>query len=193
MISDAAKCFWQEFDASSEVLAENVIGGRHREAFQHIETLLQKNGFDFCFELTCEGPDAVLALTPEGNVEVAQRIENLVQAKPDIRGWRVYSHRQRKPLSDALTFVRHIYGIDVADASFDLQLNFGLYRITMYCGDLNELTTGEICGLVETLLDHAIGEELVMSKVEEVSGRAFGRGQLSLSELVQRLTVDRTE
>jgi hypothetical protein len=192
MISDAAKCFWQEFDASSEVLAKKVIGG-HREAFQHIETLLQKNGFDFCFELTCEGPDAVLALTPEGNVGVAQRIENLVQEKHDIRGWRVYSYRQRKPLPDALTFVRHIYGIDVADASFDLQVNFGFYRITMYCGDLNKLATGEIYGLVETFLDHAIGEELVMSQVREVSGRAAGRGHLSVSELVQKLTVNRTE
>jgi len=146
MKDNAAHGFWQAFVAEAGALASRVATGNLRNAFQRVESLLQDHGFDFCFELTKEGGHAVLVLTPECDEERARRIDELIQVSPEIPGWRVYGRRQRKLLEDAFAFVRHIYGLDVTDSSFDLRETPRGYEVTMRSKAVQGLTAEEAQG-----------------------------------------------
>jgi len=185
-MKDAKHKFWQAFVAQANSLARSVTGRDFANAFQRIESLLQKYGFDFCFELTEEGGDAVLVLTPEGDRAEASRIDDLLKARPEITGWRFYGRRQRKPLEDAFVFVRHVYDLDVSDATFDLRATERGQEVTMYSDAIEGLAQEAAEGLIATFLDHAVGEDIVMKKVARLIPGS-GRGQLSPPELVEGL------
>lgn len=190
MSIDLAQCFWQSFEADSVNLAEKIYGGKLRDAFEGVEAMLDKSGFAFSFELTLEEGDAVLILTPEGDKNEAARIDCFAESRPHIKGWRIYTRRQRKSLHDAFAFVRHIYGLDIHDATFDLESGARGFKVKMYSGALTSLTVDEIRGLVETFLDHAVGEAVVMAQVFEASGQSAGNGHLAPAELIEKLTQD---
>jgi len=184
--SKAANDFWRAFCVEADTLTAMIVAGHLRGAFQRVESLLQEHGFDYCFELTHEGCETVLVLTPEGDHEQAQCIDHLVEAKPELSGWRVYGRRQRKTLEDAFAFVRHIYNLDVSDATFDLRETPEGYKITMYSKAMRGLTAQEAYGLVATFLDHAVGENVVMARVIGFSAQE-GVGRLSAAALVSAL------
>ncbi len=186
MKGNPARDFWQAFGDEAAALATRIAAGNLREAFQRVESLLHEHGFDFCFELTEEGREAVLVLTPEGDQERARRIDHLVKARPEIPGWRVYGRRQRKPLEDAFAFVRHVYSLDVSDATFDLRETPKGYEVTMRSKAMEGLTGEEAQGLVSTFLDHAVGEDVVMARVAGLAAHD-GRGHLSPAALVTSL------
>ena len=83
--------------------------------------------------------------------------------------------------------MRHLYGVDVADASYDVAPEGGGYRVTMYCSAFATFAPGETAGLIATLLDHALGEDLAMASVSAADGRVAGRGALSLADVAHRL------
>lgn len=186
VMDKAADDFWHAFGVEAVSLATRIAAGNLREAFQRVETLLKKHGFDFCFDLTQEGCDAVLVLTPEGDPEQARGIDRLVQARPELAGWRVYGRRQRKPLHDAFAFVWHVYGLDVRDATFDLRETPRGYEVTMHSKAVEGLTAREAEGLAATFLDHAVGESVVMARIAGLFTRD-GAGDLSPVALVTYL------
>jgi hypothetical protein len=186
MKDSAARDFWHAFGTEAATLARTIAAGNMREAFQRIESLLREHGFDFCFELTEEGGEAVLVLTPEGDHEQAGRIDRLLEATRGVPGWRIYGRRQRKPLKDAFAFVRTIYGLDVSDATFDIRDTPKGYEVTMRSKAVKGLTGSEARGLVATFLDHAVGEDVVMERVA-VLHADDGLGHLSPASLVASL------
>ena len=66
-----AQAFWDALESCAQAVAQELLAGARTAAFHRVQELLEQHGFDFCFELTCEGTNAVLALTPEGDPEVA--------------------------------------------------------------------------------------------------------------------------
>lgn len=186
MTKDSAAAFWRAFEAEAAALAATIAAGNLRDAFQRVESLLNENGFDFSFELTEGDDEAVLVLTPEGDQEQARRIDQLIHARPAIPRWRFYSRRQRKPLADAIAFVRRIYDRDVSDATFDLRDTASGYEVTMHSKAVEGLKAEEAHGLVATFLDHALGEDVVMARVASLAARP-GRGRLSPASLVMSL------
>jgi len=184
--SNPTSDFWRAFGAEAVALATRVTSGDLRGVFQRVETLLLEHGFDFCFDLTEEGHEAALVLTPEGDPVQARRIDELVHSRPEIPGWRVYGRRQRKPLADAVAVVRNIYDVDVSDATFDLRETPRGFEVTMRSKAVRNLKTEEAQGLIATFLDHAVGEAVVMERVAGlVAGQ--GRGRLSVAALVALL------
>ncbi len=183
--------FWAAFRAEADELARKIAAGDLRGPFQRVESLLDEHGLQFCFDLTEEGHDAVLVLTPEGDHEQARLVDDLLGAMPPIAGWRVYGRRQRKPLKDAFTFVRHVYGRDVSDATFSLQEADAGVVVTMHSAAMGGLSDEEVAGLVATFLDHALGEDVVMDRVSGVAA-GDGSGHLSAQDLITSLSrVDR--
>ncbi|MGD9584852.1 MAG: hypothetical protein AB7V26_14440 [Lysobacterales bacterium] len=183
--------FWREFLNSSEAVRKHIMTDRMREAFEIVEMLLQRSGFNFAFELTKDEHSAILVLTPEGDALQARRIDDLLAIQPEIPGWSFFGRRQRKSLEDALTFVRKIYGLDVSDARFQLvSTDFG-NEVIVVSNAMLGLSIDESYGLAVTLLDHALGEDHVMSKVYGVRGAIssdIGSEQLlTLSQLAIRL------
>jgi hypothetical protein len=178
--------FWRAFQREAAQLADYVASGQMRRAFDRVEALLQEQSFDYCFDIT-KDVAAVLILTPEGNREAAERIDHLLAKRPSIPGWRFYGRRQRKCVDDAFAFVRHIWGCDISDATFDLKPPG---EVTLYSRALGGLDPGKIEGIIATFLDHALGESVVMSRVTGVSGSAVGAGQYSADAMVRLVGDD---
>lgn len=187
MSSRMEQDFWLLFSVSAEELAKEISKNNLRAAFDRVEVMLRQHGFDFAFELTKEGNDSVLVLTPEGDQREAQLIDELIKAMPKIPGWRVYPRRQRKPLSDAFAFVRNIYGVDISEATFDLRKSSARYEVVMSSSSLADLEPDEVKGLIGTFLDHAIGEDAAMTLIVGVSGQSSGRLHFSPANLVEKL------
>ena len=160
--------FWVDFLEFSTTVREHIRARRMRAAFDMVEAILQAHGYDFAFELTEEKTLSVLVLTPEGDREQAQRIDELLVRRPDVPGWRFYGRRQRKEFKDALTFVRHIHGCDASDVMFYASEGDSGHEITVITQAMEGLSDGAAYGLAATLLDHALGEDAVMSQVSAI-------------------------
>jgi hypothetical protein len=160
--------FWVEFLGLSATVREHIHARRMRAAFDMVEAVLQAHGYDFAFELTEEKTLSVLVLTPEGDREQAQRIDELLAHRSDVPGWTFYGRRQRKEFKDALTFVRHIHGCDASDVMFHSSESGSGHEITVITQAMEGLSDDAAYGLAATLLDHALGESVVMSQVSAI-------------------------
>jgi len=177
--------FWTSFAAVSGSLRTQALGGGLDHVFRQIQALLARHGLDWAFEITTdEHGNAVLAFTPGGDREVAQSIDALLAIQPVIPNWRIFGRRQRKPLADAYVFVREIYGIDLTRELFELEGKRDGYVVTMISDQAADFDDEEARGLVSTLLDHALGEDVVMEKVQELrTSRSRAGDQMTLAEL----------
>jgi len=86
-------------------------------------------------------------------------------------------------LKDAFAFVRHVYNLDVSDATFDIRETPRGYEVTMRSKAVKGLTDEESRGLVSTFLDHAVGEDVVMGRVAVLAAED-GHGSLSPAALI---------
>lgn len=181
--------FWEAFLRVSDDLGSRLRAEDLRGVFQEVEKMLNESGHRFAFELTEEEGLAVLVLTPEGDPLAASEIDRLMESRPNIPGWRVYGRRQRKELEDALTFVRHIYGVDISDARFKVEPLADGYSVTMSTSVTQDFSNEESSGLVANFLDHALGEEVVMSLVRRivVEESTTEEELLSAEDLVRRM------
>ncbi|MCU1244571.1 MAG: hypothetical protein JWN02_481 [Acidobacteria bacterium] len=171
MSSDIAM-FWEGFGRRCEHLANDIKQHHLRVAFNDVEALLAKSGFDSAFELTRQGNDAVLILTPEGDSDEAVRIDRLLAARPALPGWRFYGRRLQKDPDDALVFVRHIYDVDLNDPHFIVQKVGDKFDVTMLSSALKGMSAEQRRSITTTFLHHAVGEENVMKKVRQIRGTA---------------------
>jgi hypothetical protein len=186
--SETADQFWLEFKSEAPALAARLRRGELRAAFDRVEQLLEQHGFNFSFDITeSEANEPVLIVTPERDQNEARRVDAFMAGRPEIKGWRFYGRRQRKPLEDAFVFVRHVHGIDVGDATFDLRNGLNGAEVTMHSAAFRDLSPEEARAATETFLDHAIGEALAMAHVKKVDTYAESGGMLSAAELVTRL------
>lgn len=184
LMSTDGALFWRAFQAEAEQLAGFVRSGQLRRAFERVEDLLQRHGQDCCFDITMDG-EAVLILSPEGDPEEAARIDSLLRERPEIPGWRFFGRRQKKPVQDAFAFVRHIWGRDISDATFDVS---GSGEVTVYSKGLAGLEQEKVEGVIATFLDHALGESVAMSRVTGVAGRSTGAGRHAAEAMVKIVT-----
>jgi hypothetical protein len=162
--------FWIDFIEKSPVVRECIRSRQMRSAFDMIEALLVAHGYDFAFELTEEESSAVLVLSPEGDTDQARRIDELIALCPQVSGWKFYGRRQRKAFKDAVAFVRHIYSRDVGDAVFQVGKTGRGQDVTVITRAMEGLSADEVDGLAATLLDHALGEDVIMSRVSAIRG-----------------------
>jgi hypothetical protein len=157
--------FWSEFAKAADKLHTLVLDGEVRRAFDRIEAILRRSGQSFICEVTGQDEKAVLAFTPEGDPAVAAQIDAFLSEMPQLPRWRVYGRRQRKPLADAFAFVAHIYGLALDEARFVPQREREGVTVTMFSDAVKDLSPDVARGLLATFLDHAVGEELMMSKI----------------------------
>lgn len=182
--------FWARFAPLADQLRRQLLNGQLDSVFTRVEDLLAASGHGFAFELTTSGNSGVLVLTPEGDAALAREIDSLVDGV-SIPGWYIYGRRQRKELEDALVFVKNIYGLDVGNSRFRLVQNGDKFDLIMFAQGVEGLSREECAGLAATFLDHALGEEVAMSKIGSVTIRARGAsdpdGSLTGAQMVARL------
>jgi hypothetical protein len=183
--------FWRSFEQHAVEIRELLSRDEMNLAFSAVEEVMRSCGLDLAFDLTTAPlGGALLVLTPEGDPVQAQIIDELVDAAPPIEGWTVVGRRERKPVSDALAFVRHIYGIDISGARFDVTEAEGKYQVTMHEPACGHLTEEERIGLLATYLDHALGEDLVMRRIAQMDIHVGSGGAMSGSEMVQKIIAE---
>jgi hypothetical protein len=187
MSESRAVRFWKSFSSEAADISEWLAAGHLRKAFDRVEALLLERGFDFCFDLSRDGPTAILILTPEGDQGVAAEIDELLAVAPMVPGWRLVGRRQRKGIADAITIVHQIYGVDVTGVSFDVAQSSSGLSVVMFSHALEGMSQEVARGLAQTFLDHAIGESLVMERITVIETSASGAGHRSAESLVEAL------
>jgi hypothetical protein len=178
--------FWELFAENAEAIRNRLAEGKTRVAFNEVEALLTKFGLEFSFDLTMIGNRAVLILTPEGDWDLAKEIDELIREAREIPNWEVYGRRQKKELSDVFEILKGIYGEDAQDALFSVRRLNGKYEVIMHTQAVKGYTEAEANGFVATFLDHAVGEEIVMSKVGRMAASSDfpSEGSYSSEEVV---------
>jgi hypothetical protein len=160
-------------------------------AFDQVDRMLQSAGFRFAFELTSSLDHGVLILSPEGDEAIAGLIDQLLMMRPHIPQWQFFGRRQRKPLPDAVIFVQKMYGRSIQDARFLITRMGEKLDVTMFSASMDGLTDEERDGLAATFLDHAVGEDRVMSKIRLIKGSSpihVGPHLLTKEEAVDALS-----
>lgn len=189
MSQDNQRKFWQLFVENNEMLRRLLLDGRTRGAFDRMESLFKKCGYDFAFDLTTVADKAVLTITPEGNSKVAEEIDSLILQCPELLNWIIHNRRQRKPLNDAFEILKSIYGEDARDALFSVTELNGKYEVIMYTHAVDGFTKSQAEGFVATFLEHALGEDIVMSRIAHIRGSSEfpNEGSHSSEEIVRIL------
>ena len=190
-MSESAELFWKRFRAVSQRLHQLVLADRMDEVFTEIESILAEAGFDFAFDVTELDGTSALILTPEGDEPVAAEIDRLLASARETPNWVFFGRRQKKAPEDAIVITESIYELELGDAKLTLDRSSTPPLVTLYTSAQPELDDEEeATGLVMTLLDHALGEDYVMSLRPHVTVKPLAAAPaeaLSLSELAQQV------
>src|SRR5690348_16242295 len=103
--------FWQDFEKYAPRLLMVMQHDDVPRAFDAVEHLLTGYSYNFCFELSLEDDRGLLVFSPEGDEEVAVQIDSFVAAAPRLAGWRIIGRRERKPVADVVSIVKHLYDL----------------------------------------------------------------------------------
>lgn len=135
----------------------------------------------------------MLILSPEGDIEVAAEIDDLVAAAPPLGDWMIVARRQKKDLRDVRAIIQHLYSIDpLLECQYRI-VNGPHPIVEIHIPDGSELSADEREGLGNTFLWHALGEGFVMdSGVEAIVdiGSAVSSPLLSAAEVVRKFEED---
>jgi hypothetical protein len=180
--------FWDNFRRNSIAWASYLRSGSEQVVFEEIDKLLDNCRLPYCFDITHDDSRCYLIFSPEGDEEVAKKIDELVMAAPTIPNWEVYGRRQRKPFKDVCAIVRRLYLIDASMTRFRLLEKEDGPFIQMFVSPDADLTPDEMRGLINTFLWHFFGEDVVMD--EYIQGEAILAsppmdGTLSATELAK--------
>jgi hypothetical protein len=157
--------FWSAFQREAAELRDKVFSRDIVSAHSRIQELLTAARYPYVHELTSRGDDAVLVLTPEGDRATARIVDWFVSFAPPIPGWVVHRRRQPRPIDQAFRLTESAFGVDVRDALFlDVECSDGL-TVMMFTSASRHLQGDQQQGLVAFLLQHLLGEEVVMASI----------------------------
>jgi hypothetical protein len=156
--------FWTAFSNEARRLASKFLSGEEQEVFAIVETMLERHGFGYCFDITADDQTCCLVLSPEGDAGAAKAIDSLVSSAPPIPGWKVFGRRQRKHIADVRAILKQLYLVDVLQCRFRCSTKDKPYKTEIFIPSSSDLSPDEQRGFANTLLWHAIGEEQVMNQ-----------------------------
>jgi hypothetical protein len=154
--------FWSAFQREAAALRAKVFSRDIVSAHLRVQELLTAARYPYVHELTSSGDDAVLVLTPEGDRAVARIVDWFVSFAPPIAGWVVHRRRQPRPIDQAFRLTESAFAVDVRDALFlDVECSDGL-TVMVFTSASRHLQGDQQQGLVAFLLQHLLGEDVVM-------------------------------
>lgn len=154
--------FWSAFQREAAELRAKVFSRDIVSAHRRVQELLTAARYPYVHELTSMGDDAVLVLTPEGDRAIARIVDWFVSFAPSIPGWVVHRRRQPRPVDQAFRLTEIAFGVDVKDALFlDVECSDGL-TVMMFTSASRYLHGDQQQGLVAFLLQHLLGEAVVI-------------------------------
>lgn len=176
--------FWSRFvEHRGQIEALLLDESTMRAAFDLVERLLAESGYDEAFDLTIDDDErCVLIFSPEGDRDLARRIDQLLSLAPSLPTWRFFGRRQRRGAAQAVVFLRRIHEVDVQGARFSLSRSQAGLTVFASGAELDGLSERDVEIVVSTLLWHAVGEETVMS-LRLAFRKGGGTERLTLEEL----------
>jgi len=157
--------FWKWFAANSPRLREFETD--QERVFSSLEKELHRVHRGLLFEfgpVDEETGRRHLAISADGITEVFPAVEKLVAAAPDLPGWRILAFRQRTGTDMRIKFA------DVELSADDIRFvaerePTGTVGLTLFVRGLTEETQAMYMGAVFLLLDSALGEYDVATKI----------------------------
>lgn len=168
--------FWSWFAARSTEILEIVTGKRAGRVTDLIDRALEENGLDLTYEVTQGSAGGELTFTPEGDPEIGRFLDRFVASAPSLSDWLIFSRIQRKTLPTALAFVKALYGIDISNVRFKFAYLDDRYHLCFLHDGLCALDEDRRFLVASTLLDHAIGEEMVMEMIGQLEFQPSAEG-----------------
>jgi hypothetical protein len=162
--------FWRNFQESCTIMRRKFLHNEMEEVFEYIESILAKYGYDFAFELTVDNQnDIVLSFSPEGIEEVSKEINQLVDEKPFLLGWKINKYIQPKPIEDAFVILNNMADVNLQGICF---LVFYSSKNSISLKVISKVLNGyddeDVQAVVSTLLWHILGEEFCMKTISEI-------------------------
>ena len=181
------EAFWTWFASHERELADIVAGATEGRVTEQLDQALTQHGLSFVYDVT-ETPE--LTFTPEGDPARAVLGDSFVEGAPMLTRWVVHSRRQRKPLPQALSFVRALHGIDLSNASFDVRLHEGRYHVRFQHNELVQRGEDERFAVAASFLDHALGEAVAMTYIGGVDFAERTEGGIDMAIAVNQLLAE---
>lgn len=155
--------FWIEFDKISKKTGGLLLSGKSREAFEIIDGILTTLQIDFCFDLTVLENKPCLIFSPEGDPDIAEKIDTIVSRRISVDEWVILSRRPAKVIQDVRAIIRNLYLIDPELCRYEISpVSRNCVFIFIPLG--SDLTDSECTGFANTLFWHTLGEAEVMER-----------------------------
>jgi hypothetical protein len=181
--------FWAWFAERESEILEIVTGKRAGRVTEMIDRALEAHGLDLTYEVTEGSAGGELTFTPEGDPELGRFLDRFVAAAPSLSSWLIFSRVQRKPFPTALAFVKALYGIDISDAHFKVAYVADRYHLCFLHDGLAALDEDRRFLVASTLLDHALGEALVMESIGQLEFKPSAEG-VAMSLLINEIILE---
>ncbi len=152
--------FWQEFQLNHQAWALLYRKGDPSSAFEAIDELASVCQLPYCFDITQIEGRMCLIFSPEGDVDEANAIDELIQCAPKGHDWNILGRRQRKPIADVAAILRQLFQINLEEVRFSLD---DRYTLAIELPAAQEYDDGFVEGFGDTFLWHSLGEEFVMT------------------------------
>ncbi len=184
------EAFWTWFAAQERELADIVAGAIEGRVTEQLDAALKQHNLTLVYDITETPSGAELTFTPEGDPDVAPMVDAFVESAPVLSRWVVHSRRQRKPLPQALGFVKALHKIDLSEARLDVRLHNGKYHIRFLHDELHNLSEDQRFEIAASFLDHAAGESVAMAYVGGVDFAALSDHGFEMALAINQLIAE---
>lgn len=184
------EAFWTWFAAHERELADIVAGAVEGRVTDQLDAALKQHNLTLVYDITESPSGAEITFTPEGDPEVARMVDAFVESAPVLSRWVVHSRCQRKPLPQALSFVRALHKIDLSNARLDVRVHNGKYHIRFLHDGLLNLSEDQRFEVAASFLDHAAGESVAMAFVGGVDFAAYSEHGFEMALALNQLIAE---
>lgn len=164
--------FWNWFRSNSELYFSD-IETNNVVLFERLENELSKvaKGLTFEFSAVKSNGKREFVISADGIRDLIPSVNRLVSTQPELKNWEIVAFRQRRENLDTIKY--DVFEVNPKDIFFTYDKS--RRHLTLYVRKYIE--NKEYVGILYTLLDYAIGEYDVMTKLTSVEIKILVQGK----------------
>jgi hypothetical protein len=151
----AVKGFWSEFQKNADALLRSHTA--NTDVYDHLLEQLQKIDDGLFLTFSAEPGNAELILTAEGDAELFDLVESIVQDAPDIPGWKIFALKPKLGFPETARW--DDYEVRIEDVLFEpLQSEGGELGLLLLIPGLTPEQQDDAHNALLRAIDHGLGE-----------------------------------
>ena len=180
--------FWRWFEDEADGLADVVSGQREANITELMDAALERFGLSLAYEVSAgrDGPELIFAA--EGDSERAAFLQAMVTEAPTSK-WAIHPQRPQRTLDEALAIVEAIYGVNLAEARFQVRVVDGKFHLRFLDDALFQASDDSREDVAALFLDYALGEAVATEAIGGLDFQPAGEGismPLMVNELIRK-------